>query len=122
MNDYSKIYGLTVDKTNDYHTANRKFLEDAMEKIPEGKRCVVITHHVPSFNLISKRWRGNPLNEAFSADMDTFIMMYGHKISHWIHGHSHDRVDKVIEGVRFIRNPMGYPHERDCDMDLVIEI
>jgi Icc-related predicted phosphoesterase len=122
MNDYREISGLTVDRLNEYHKINRDFLQDAMMSIPNGKRCVMITHHVPSFNLIGARWRGNNLNEAFSADMDTFIMMYGDKISHWIHGHSHDFLDRTLSGIRFIRNPMGYPGERDCDMDLVIEI
>jgi len=122
MNDYHKIHGLTVDFINECHTANRKWLQEAVSNIPNGKKCVVITHHVPSFNLINPRWRGHELNEAFSADMDTFIMMFGDKISHWIHGHSHDFIDTNLGGIRFIRNPMGYPQERGCNMDLVIDI
>lgn len=122
MNDYRQIQGLTVDQVNVYHEINREFLIESIESIPTGKKCVLVTHHVPSFNLISDRWRGNELNDAFSADMDTFIMKYDHKISLWIHGHSHDRIDKRLGETRFIRNPMGYPGERDCDMDLVVSI
>jgi predicted phosphodiesterase len=122
MNDYHQIHGLTVDRVNEIHKKNRRWLQDAVNNIPDGKKCIIVTHHTPSFNLINPRWRGNELNEAFSADMDTFIMMFGDKISHWIHGHSHDYIDTVINGIRFIRNPMGYPQERDCDMDLVIDV
>jgi hypothetical protein len=122
MNDYHSIAKLTVDKVNEYHKVNVAFLKEAMGKIPDGKRCIVVTHHVPSHNLISSRWRGNELNEAFAADMDVFIMTYGSKISHWIHGHSHDFLDEVVNGIRFIRNPMGYPHERDCKLDFVIDV
>jgi len=122
VNDYHKIGGLTVDKMNEIHMKNREWFVEAMNEIPEGKRCIVMTHHVPSYNFISERWRGNRLNDAFSADMDVFIMNYGHKISHWIHGHSHDFLDTTVNGIRFIRNPMGYPQERNCDMDMVIEV
>jgi predicted phosphodiesterase len=122
MNDYRAIKGLTVDKMNLVHAENARFLQEAVDAVPDGKRCVVITHHLPSFHLITPRYRNNSLNEAFAADMDVFIMKNGHKISHWIHGHSHDEIDEVINGVRFIRNPMGYPQERDCNMDMVITI
>ena len=122
MNDYYQIRGLSVDKVNKFYATNVEFLVDAMSKIPKGKKCVIVTHHVPSYNLISPRWRGSRLNDAFSADMDVFIMTHSDKISHWIHGHSHDAVDQYIDGIRFIRNPMGYPQERDVDMDMVIRI
>jgi hypothetical protein len=120
MGDYFYINDNTVDKNNERFLANCEFLTNAVKDL--DKRAVVITHHVPSFNLINERYKGHSLNEAFAADMDTFIMMYGHKISHWIHGHSHDEIDEMINGIRFIRNPMGYPQERTCDMDMVISV
>jgi len=120
MGDYTYIQGNTVDKNNQRFLDNCEFLTNAVKDL--DKKAVVITHHVPSFNLINDQYRGHSLNEAFAADMDTFIMMYGHKISHWIHGHSHDEIDRVFDGIRFIRNPMGYPQERNCNMDMVIRI
>lgn len=120
MNDYRQISGNTVDKNNQRFADNCKFLEDTVSVL--DKKCIVMTHHMPSFHVITDRYRGNSLNEAFAADMDVFLMKYGHKISTWIHGHSHDSYDDYINGVRIVRNPMGYPHERDCDMDLVITV
>ena len=122
LNDYRMISGLTIDRMNEIHQANKDFLVEALTEIPDGKRCVFITHHVPSFHLIHPRWRGNSLNEAFSADMDTFIMMNSSKISYWVHGHSHDYLNEYIDRTKFIRNPMGYPAERHGDMDMVIDI
>ena len=121
MGDYHNCKGLTVDITNKFHTDSRLFLNVAMKDL-SNKRSVIVTHHIPSFNLISPRWRNEDLNEAFAADMDSFIMDNEGKISHWIHGHSHDCLDQYLCGIRFIRNPMGYPHERKGDMDLVITI
>ena len=122
MNDFYKITGMTIDIYNSIYRANVHFMEDAMSKIPNGKRCVVVTHHIPSYNLVNRRWREHPTNDAFSSDMDIFIMQHESKISHWIHGHSHDYLDETHSGIRFIRNPMGYPQERDCDMDMVISV
>lgn len=122
LNDYKMINELTVSRINDIHQANRDFLVEALNEIPKGKRAVLITHHVPSYDLISERWRGHSLNEGFCADMDTYIMMHSNKISHWIHGHSHDVANKYIVDTRFIRNPMGYPGERHADMDLVVDL
>jgi predicted phosphodiesterase len=123
MSDYSEIRGNTIDKNNAHFKANKSFLRKAIEiDLPKDERCVIVTHHIPSFGLITERYRDNQLNEAFAANMDQFIMRNTHKISHWVHGHSHDFVDETIGKTRFIRNPMGYPHERDCDMDFVIEV
>jgi predicted phosphodiesterase len=123
MGDYDMIDGLTVEKINEYHLLNRGFLNESMYKLTNVKtKRVIVTHHVPSFNLISPAWRNHTLNEAFAADMDTFIMMHGDDVSLWIHGHSHDCVDKYLGDIRFVRNPMGYPHERKGDMDLVISV
>ena len=122
VSDYQNIKDLTVNKMNKIHQNNREWLEKTVKNLKDNERCIIITHHVPSYNFISEKWRGHRLNDAFSADMDVFIMNYGHKISHWIHGHSHDELNINVNGTQFIRNPMGYPHERHCDMDLVIEV
>jgi Icc-related predicted phosphoesterase len=122
MNDYYQISRFSIDFHNEVHRKNVLFLEEAIESIPKDKRCVIVTHHVPSFNFINKRWKSHPLNDAFSANLDVFMMKHEGKISHWIHGHSHDFLDTFESGMRVIRNPMGYPQERMCNMDLVISL
>lgn len=119
LNDYYSIKGNTVRDTNERFKANCKYLEETVDSLDS---CVVVTHHVPSFSLVTERYRGHSLNEAFIADMDGFLDQYSHKIPLWICGHSHDFMDKMIYDTRCLRNPMGYPRERDADMDLVVEI
>jgi hypothetical protein len=46
------------------------------------------------------------------------------RVGLWIHGHTHRRVDTVVDGTRVVSNPRGYPHEPvgGYDPELVIEV
>lgn len=123
LGDYAEIKGYTIEKNNEYHLINKAFLSESVSSlVNDSRKKVIVTHHIPSFNLVSPRWKNQVLNEAFAADMDSFIMMYSDYISCWIHGHSHDFLDTYLGGIHFVRNPMGYPKERNGDMDLVINV
>ena len=89
-----------------YHKRCKAFLEDAVIAA-EGK-VVVVTHHLPSWRLIDDEYKGDDWSPLFATEMDLFIRKYSHKISLWVHGHSHEPDDRIIEGVRVIRNPLGY--------------
>lgn len=98
------------------HRHDRAYLKMMIEKFrAEKKRIVVVTHFMPSYDLVDAKWKGNPgtdtLNWYFSAQCDDLMDMDG--ISAWICGHSHDESYRVINGCQFVRNPLGYPRERD---------
>lgn len=109
MNDYREITGLTIEKCNDIFYSSLSWLECHLFELDS---CVVITHHLPSFNFISFNRRNDSLNEAFASNLDNLIMEYSYKIPLWVHGHSHDFFDLKVLNTRFIRNPFCYPHER----------
>lgn len=45
------------------------------------------------------------------------------KIDLWIFGHTHEAVDEVVNGVRFVSNPRGYPtEETGFRPDLVVSV
>ena len=113
MNDYSFIDGFTVNQSNDLNLIAREFIQNTLDDLPEDEECVVVTHHLPSFSLISDKWRNHGYNDAFACNLDFLISSYDHKISTWIHGHSHELLDNVVCNIRFVRNTMGYPSERD---------
>jgi hypothetical protein len=77
---------------------------------------------LPSYNLISDRYKGRGDNCFFASSLDTFICDNTDLINVWVHGHSHDFLDTDILKTRFIRNPMGHPHERFCDLSFCFEI
>ncbi|MFH2002403.1 MAG: metallophosphoesterase [Planctomycetota bacterium] len=94
---------IDTNDTNEFNAASVAFLENELQKPHEGK-VVVMTHHLPSFRTIHKKYNGHPLNAAFANHLDDIIRK--HTIHIWVHGHSHDFFDKVIDGTRIVRNPM----------------
>lgn len=70
---------------------------------------VVISHHLPTSASVAPRFAMSALNHFFVSDFD--VVGIGAKL--WIHGHTHDRIDKKIGETRIVCNPRGYPRERE---------
>lgn len=77
---------------------------DAVTDIP----TVVLTHHLPSFTLVSGRFRGSPLNPAFASELDWLIRP---PVRAWIAGHTHVGAHAVVRRTALCVNPRGYPGE-----------
>lgn len=73
---------------------------------PHDGRTVVVTHHGPSRASVHERYGTDPLNAAFSSDLDWLIGEAGPEI--WIHGHTHHSFDYRIGRTRVLCNPKGY--------------
>lgn len=67
---------------------------------------VVITHHAPSPRSIHPRFADSLLNPCFVSDAER--LLDGHRARLWIHGHTHDSFDYVVNGTRVVCNPRGY--------------
>ena len=67
---------------------------------------VVVTHHAPSPQSIYPRFAGSPLNACFVSDAAR--LLDGERAALWIHGHTHDSFDYVLNGTRVVCNPRGY--------------
>ena len=67
---------------------------------------VVITHHAPSRNSIHPRFADSLLNACFVSDIEHLID--GNRVRLWIHGHTHDSFDYILNGTRVLCNPRGY--------------
>lgn len=97
--DFSLIPWLR-DFVNHEHTMTKNFLASEVKT-----EDIVVTHHLPSYQLVTKQWQGDPFNVFFAADMETIWMKNKPKM--WLFGHTHDSIDKTLEGVRFVCNPLG---------------
>jgi predicted phosphodiesterase len=92
---------------------------------PHAGPTVVITHHAPSRQSIHPRFSGSPLNACFVSDADRLVG--GRRAHLWIHGHTHDSFDYVLDGTRVVCNPRGYAkagvnENARFDEDLMIEV
>ena len=80
-----------------------------------GKR-VVITHHAPVINPMTKYIK-SPLAPAFnSTDMIPIIEQYQPDL--WVYGHTHEGDEHTVGKTRIISNQLGYPNRSggyECD-------
>lgn len=105
------------------HTINDfKMIEDADQTFVQASEAaaflsssvddetVVVTHHLPSYESVSHRYRAMQCNCYFVHDMSSLIKVMQPKV--WIHGHTHDSKDYILTDsvTRVVCNPFGYPN------------
>lgn len=113
MNDYNYIL---IDETRSLlpldsralHRNQRCLLEKQIRAaVARDRRVVVVTHHMPSYELIGKQWKGCKMNCCFASNCDDLIGIKG--VIAWFYGHTHMRGSKKIGGVDCLVNAIGYP-------------
>ena len=123
INDVTAIPQFNYIEYNKLHKSSVDFLEDTLQT---NNNCIVITHHVPSDSLIDVKYKNArmyPYNQWFYCNMDHFIEKNKDKIKCWIYGHTHTPSNKMINGIPFLCNPLGYPGENiELDFQKTITI
>jgi hypothetical protein len=109
MMDFRAIrYGETglfrPEHARELHSAQVRWLERELSAAFHGP-TVVITHHLPHRLSIHPRFEGDSLNPGFASDLDRMVR---HPVAVWIHGHTHESFDYVVNGTRVVCNPRGY--------------
>jgi predicted phosphodiesterase len=92
---------------------------------PHDGQTVVITHHAPSAQSIHPRFADSPLNACFVSRAER--LMGGRRAQLWVHGHTHDSFDYLVNGTRVVCNPRGYAkngvnENSRFDADLIVEV
>lgn len=109
MNDYRQIlynhHRLTAKDITDEFEKNFAFIQDAVET-SDAEKIVVVTHHLPTFAAIDKRYSSDPLNVAFATELGNYIA--DSRINAWIYGHAHHHTDLIIGNTHLVSNPLGY--------------
>lgn len=118
LNDYNFIAVSTENVTqrrilphdvNALHQKQRQILTTELLLWNErGIPVCVITHHMPSFELIAECYQNNPINFCFASHCDNLIAA---PVKAWIYGHSHACNKQIINGVICAINAKGYPRE-----------
>ncbi len=116
MNDYSQIFikdesvpvieTVSVEQLNIIHKKHTEFLMEFKRQM--NKKLVFITHHMPSFQMINKKYELCDINCAFASNI---LHKITEKPDVWICGHSHKAYNGSIEEVHCVMNPIGYPNE-----------
>ena len=93
---------------NDVHRCSLDFIRNAVS-LHANDNIIVVSHHLPSQILVSDRFKGSKLNDAFSSEHGQWIV--GSKITYWIYGHSHTNIRGKIGNTEFLSNQLGYVYE-----------
>jgi predicted phosphodiesterase len=113
---------LTFDNFNREHDRCFQFIQNVVTK-SSAKHIVVVTHHVPSFQLVSPDFAESKINGAFTVELGEYIA--SSPIDYWIYGHSHRNIDKVIGKTQCVSNQLGYVFHNEhhsFDLGKIIEI
>jgi predicted phosphodiesterase len=124
LNDYYVIGYRTrrlmvADTVAMYNEAIR-FLDKELAE-PFAGKTAVITHHTPSFTLITPEFRTSRINGGFHSNSDR--LFYDYDIDYWFYGHTHISTNTVINDTHVISNQRGYYGERvGIDHDFWLDI
>lgn len=81
---------------------------------------VVVTHHLPHRRSIHRKYKASILNPSFASDLSRLM---GPSVSLWIHGHTHESFDYLVNSTRVVCNPRGYaPMELNEAFDPVLTV
>jgi hypothetical protein len=127
MNDYKTIRigpnyrKLNPDDTLGFHKKSKQFLLDTLPKF-ENQKVWVLSHHAPSYQSISPKYKMETTNGAYASHLDDLILSHP-QIKYWSHGHTHESFRYRINECEVICNPKGYPGENpDFDPNFGVEI
>lgn len=122
INDISCINDITIYKYNTLHKESLDFIINALDNT--DKQAIVITHHLPSYDLIDNKYKTNEyiaIHQWFASDMNIYFSKYQVKICAWIYGHTHSSNICNIDGINFYCNPIGYNGENhDINYNAII--
>jgi Icc-related predicted phosphoesterase len=120
-NDYHSIMNgqekLSVINTIEEYQKNRDYLETELHQPFDGP-VVVITHHLPSYKSIDRKYLKSQINSMFASSLDDLIIET--KPNLWIHGHTHSSCDYLLGQTRIVCNPKGYMDENYNFLDIPI--
>lgn len=113
---------LTWDNFNREHDKCFSFIQNEVSK-SIAEHIVVVTHHVPSFQLVAPEFFRSKINGAFTVELEEYIKHS--PVAYWIYGHSHRNIDKVIGKTQCVTNQLGYVSHNEhltFDLEKIIEM
>lgn len=123
MND-SYWGDLSAETVNQLALQDAEYIELALQSCVYKKRkAVVVTHTAPCYETLDPRFEGSFSNEWYMNPwMTPLLGLYRDTITVWCHGHTHASADKIVNGVRVVCNPRGYPGENPDWKPLTVEV
>lgn len=116
-NDFKYIHNIDI---NQWHQSDLNWLITMTNYYKNDvRKKIVITHHMPSYELIEDKYIHSRYNCAFAnSDCDDILKL----VDFWIYGHTHTPSIKRLMGCLCICNPLGYQDENEYSMDCIFRV
>lgn len=82
---------------------SKQFLQEEL-MAEKTQPVVVVTHWLPSWSLVDPKYVGSVLNGFYASNLDSLIPY----ADVWLHGHTHESIDRYLGDTRIVCNPRGY--------------
>ena len=110
INDFLKIKYMSIPVYRQLFDTDLKYLKEELE-LHTDLKTIVVTHHLPSYQLIDQKYKDDPCNCFFATNLE-YLM---DKVDYWFCGHTHTATFKEINGCKCYINPHGYSFEKISD-------
>lgn len=123
MND-SRMSELGADDINTAAASEALSVRQRLEEWRDHQRQgIVVTHTSPCLETLNPAYEGHFSNEWYwNPMMRPLLSEFKEQILVWCHGHTHAASDCIVDGVRVVCNPRGYPGENPDWHPLTVEV
>ena len=105
-----KIPDMNVNRYNSLHNNDLNYINDMLEFAKKKDLIpIVITHHVPSYNLLSNSRRNYKYSYLYANNLDLFISKT--QPLYWLYGHIHTNTMIRIGKTNLLSNQLGKPED-----------
>lgn len=102
---WNPVRHYNIDDMSKLHAKAVRYVAGVLKKIKPNEIAILLTHHKP----VRDKPITDILSQAYETDLTNIIIKKPLRMACW--GHTHQRYDKVVNGVRCVSNPKGYPNE-----------
>ena len=129
INDYNYVYVggsyyrsvVTANMIKQIHLSSVKWLK-AQLVIHSDKNVIIVTHHMPTYQLIAEQYADSGLNSSYATNLE-YVMESNPNIIGWLCGHTHTANSVKINNCQCVTNPVGYTHEKNTSFrDKIIQL
>jgi len=93
---------------------------DFIAKHTKNQKTIVLSHHLPSHQLIAPRYKYYKHPYLFASHLDDLIK--NHAIQWWCCGHTHATMQVMIGDCHCVTNPYGYRQQQNYNKEFVIKL
>lgn len=103
------VRSLEPDDVNLFYEREKRALDNQIDYWSDMDADIILmTHHMPSYEFISPRYKDHRLNCCFASNNEKLMRR---NVRAWIYGHTHNASSSVMNDVLCVANARGYPNE-----------